>query len=309
MEDHRAGPPRPEDATTAAEFITAMKQLRLWSGLTYRQLEGKARAAGDVLPSSTTATMLGRATLPREQLVSAYARACGLDEDDTRRWVEARRRLAMEPAEPVAVEPADPPARGRAWWPLVAGVAVLVAVAATVTALVIRPGSLEDPPDNGWYRLHPAHVAELCVGEGRERNQRTDRPLAVQRSCEGLVPDTYLEAVGEGVYLVKWRHPAEGWGCLAVDGAHLGDEALIAPDDCTGAAHQRFLLEPVSMPVPRGFLLRPVHSGKCVGLLGGPAEVSPGAELTQTSCTGQADQEFIVESVPPPDQSGDNASR
>lgn len=273
-----------------------MKQLRLWSGLTYRQLEGKAQAAGDVLPSSTTATMLGRATLPREQLVAAFARACGLDDDEAERWVRARRRLAMDPTE-------EPPAKPRRnWWPLVAGAAVLAAVAATVTALVIRPGSLEKPPANGWYVLRPAHVADrdLCVGEGRERNKRTDRPLAVQRACKDLVPDTYLEAVGESVYLIKWRHPTEGWGCLSVDGAYLGDEALIAPDTCTSAAHQRFLLEPVSAPRPRGFVLRPVHSGKCVGVLGGPAEVDAGAELMQTSCTGKADQEFLVAAVDRP---------
>ncbi|WP_433262136.1 helix-turn-helix domain-containing protein [Actinosynnema sp. CS-041913] len=301
MEDLRAGPPRPEDATTAAEFITAMKQLRLWSGLTFRQLEGKAQAAGDVLPSSTTATMLGRATLPREQLVTAFARACGLGDEEAERWVAARRRLAMDPAEP-SDEPAEPVesvAPGRNWWPLVAGVAVIAALAATVAALVTRSDALEKPPPDGRYLLRPAHVADrdLCVGEGQERNKRTTRPLAVQRACEGLVPDTYLESVGEGVYLVKWRHPVEGWGCLSVDGAFLGDEALIAPEDCTGAAHQRFLFEPVSTPKPRGFVLRPVHSGKCVGVLGGPADVEPGAELMQTGCSGKADQEFLIEPV------------
>ncbi|MBB5956947.1 hypothetical protein FHS29_003540 [Saccharothrix tamanrassetensis] len=302
MEDHRAGPPGPEDATTAAEFVTAMRQLRLWSGLTYRQLEGKAQAAGYVLPSSTTATMLGRTTLPREQLVTAYARACGLGDEDAERWVAARRRLAMDPETNPAGEPAEEPSAKprRNWWPLVAGVAALAAVAATVTALVIRPGSLEKLPADGRYLLRPAHVADkdLCIGEGKERNQRTDRVLAVQRPCEGLVPDTYLEAVGEGVYLIKWRHPKEGWGCLSVDGAFLDDEALIAPDQCTSAAHQRFLLEPVSAPEPRGFVLRPVHSGKCVGVLGGPADVEVGAEIMQTTCSGKADQEFLVDPAP-----------
>ncbi|WP_147455216.1 XRE family transcriptional regulator [Saccharothrix australiensis] len=301
MEDHRAGPPQPEDATTAAEFVTALRRLRLWSGLTYRQLEGKAHAAGHVLPPSTTATMLGRSTLPREELVTAYARACGLDEEDAGRWVAARRRLAMDPAAPVEPGEEPPAGRRRARWPLVAA-AVLLALAATATAFVVRPGAPdrpEQPPADGRYLLRPAHVADrdLCVGEGRERNRRTDRPLAVQRPCAGVVPDTYLEAVGGGVHLIKWRHPEQGWGCLSVDGASLDDEVLVAPGECTGAAHQRFLLEPVTTPVPRGFALRPVHSGKCLGVLGGPAEVEPGAELMQTACSGKADQEFLLEAV------------
>ncbi|MEV0675673.1 hypothetical protein AB0I60_04025 [Actinosynnema sp. NPDC050436] len=202
-----------------------------------------------MLPSSTTATVLGRTTLPRAQLVTAYARACGLDDADTARWVEARRRPAMTSGADTAPETApdagtpgavteldpEPPGeqvRRRTWWPLVAGVAVLAAVAATVTAFVIRPGSLEDPPADGWYLLRPAHVTErgYCVGEGRERNKRTDRAPAVQRPC----------------------------------------------------------------------VLRPVHSGECVGVLGGPADVANGAELSQAACTGKADQEFLLERVERP---------
>ncbi|GIG87947.1 hypothetical protein Pen02_28830 [Plantactinospora endophytica] len=67
----------------------------MWSGLTYRQLEAKAAAAGDVLPSSTIATALGRSTLPREELVAALTKACGLGEADVQRWVTARRKIAM----------------------------------------------------------------------------------------------------------------------------------------------------------------------------------------------------------------------
>jgi hypothetical protein len=112
-----------------------------------------------------------------------------------------------------------------------------------------------------------------------------------------LVPDSYLEAVGAGVYLIKWRHPQEGWGCLSVDEASLNDETLLQPEHCDSAAHQRFLLEPVRTPVPNGFTLRPVHSGKCVGLLYGPADAEAGAELAQTTCSGQPDQEFLLEQV------------
>lgn len=279
------------------EFVATMKRLRLWSGLTYRQLEAKARANGEVLPSSTTATMLNRGTLPREPLVAAFVRACGVDQAEVERWLTARRRLAVLTPEdvPPSHQPPPPPRKVWKWW--LAGVVAVIVVAATVV-LVDR---LSDPPlpADGWYLLQPAHTADrgLCVGEGRERNKRTDRELAVQRPCDGLVPDTYLQAVGPGVYLIKWNHPQHGWGCLTVDEASLEDELLLAPSNCTSAAHQRFLLEPVDTPVPGGFSLRPVHSGKCVGLLGGPADIDVGAELMQTSCSGQADQEFLLKPV------------
>ncbi|MBP2336128.1 hypothetical protein JOF41_002306 [Saccharothrix coeruleofusca] len=301
MKERHAEPPLPEEVTSAADYVAALKRLRVWSGLTYRQVEAKARARGEVLPASTTATMLGRRTLPREQLVVAFTRACGLGEEDVERWVAARRRLAMDPAEPEdprpEPEPDDRPTGRRwlRWWPVAA--AVSAAAVGAVAASAVLTGS--ELPEDGWYRLRPAHVADrdLCLGEGRERNQRTDRPLAVQRPCQGLVPDTYLESLGSGVYLIKWRSDQEGWGCLSVDDASLEDETLIAPRTCTGAAHERFLLEPVDTPVPGGFVLRPVHSGKCVGVLGGPADVDAGAEATQSSCSGKADQEFLLERV------------
>lgn len=159
------------------------------------------------------------------------------------------------------------------------------------------PGVLPD----GWYLVRPAHVADrdLCVGEGRERSGRTDRPLAVQRSCAALTPDTYLKSLGAGVYELQWHHPVQGVGCLTVDQAHLGDEALVAPTDCTGAAHQRFLLAPAH--AGRGHVLRPVHSGKCLGLLYGEADIHPGAELAQLTCSGKRDQIFRLDPTDRPD--------
>ncbi|APY84588.1 hypothetical protein A7J05_01335 [Streptomyces alfalfae] len=86
--------PQPARARTPAEFTAALRTLRLWSGLTYRQLEGKATAHSDTLPASTIATTLGRVTLPREQFVDAFTRACGLGDEEARQWLEARRRIA-----------------------------------------------------------------------------------------------------------------------------------------------------------------------------------------------------------------------
>ncbi|GAA0375439.1 hypothetical protein GCM10009530_27450 [Microbispora corallina] len=153
-------------------------------------------------------------------------------------------------------------------------------------------------PARGWYRILPSHVADrdLCIGEGRERSGRTDRPLAVQRPCRGLVPDTFLSPVGDGKYEIQWHHPVEGAGCLTVDEAETRPGALLAPATCTGAAHQHFLLEPAG----RGFSLRPAHSGLCLGALYGEADVNAGAELAQQACTGKADQIFLLRRVPTP---------
>lgn len=75
--------------------MAALRVLRVWCGLTFRQVEAAARARGDVLPHTTIATALGRESLPREALVTTYVRACGADEPEVARWVAARRRLAV----------------------------------------------------------------------------------------------------------------------------------------------------------------------------------------------------------------------
>ncbi|MGC4772605.1 helix-turn-helix domain-containing protein [Micromonospora sp. DT44] len=327
MSEAGTQPPSPDEATNPAEFVTALRALREWSGLTYRELAAKADASGDVLPSSTIASALSRTTLPRQQVVHSFARACGLDDATAARWVAARNRLAVGPissgspdpveeAEVATVEPVAPPApaaRPRQSRRAIVLIAALAAVIGSGTALAWKGALGSDSsggravessrastpataalPD-GWYLIRPAHVRDrdLCLGEGRERNGRTNRPLAVQRACERISPDTFLKAVGVGVYEIQWHHPTEGVGCLTVDEALTVDGALLAPDDCTGAAHQRYLLEATNVPVPNGYRLRPIHSGLCVGALGGPADVNPGAEAMQANCTGALDQEFL----------------
>ncbi|MDX3228383.1 hypothetical protein [Streptomyces sp. ME19-01-6] len=101
--------PDPKAAHTATEFVVAMRQLRSWADLSYRQLERNAEAAGDVLPRATISGALSRDDLPREQLLAAFVRACGGDEETVDAWLAARRRLsiaapaaASTPTEPVA---------------------------------------------------------------------------------------------------------------------------------------------------------------------------------------------------------------
>ncbi|MFB7514119.1 helix-turn-helix domain-containing protein [Streptomyces sp. NPDC056144] len=90
---HRA--PDPREARDAAEFLACLQALKDWSGLTYRELATRAEAYGDVLPRSTVANMLARATVPREELLTAYVRACGAAPAALEDWLTARKRLAV----------------------------------------------------------------------------------------------------------------------------------------------------------------------------------------------------------------------
>jgi lambda repressor-like predicted transcriptional regulator len=88
------GRPAPEEATTPAEFIDALRRLKEWTGWSYRELEKRARSAGQTLPRTTLSAALARPGLPREELVAALVCACGGSPDEVRRWVATRRQLA-----------------------------------------------------------------------------------------------------------------------------------------------------------------------------------------------------------------------
>lgn len=81
-------------ASDEAAFVADLRRLKTWSGRSFRQLERRATAAGDTLPYSTAATMLGKNRLPREELVAAFVRACGLDEDAVSAWLTTRASIA-----------------------------------------------------------------------------------------------------------------------------------------------------------------------------------------------------------------------
>lgn len=85
--------PRPDRVNTPAEFIAAMRALRAWAKLTYRQIEDRAREAGDKLPHSTIATALSRNRIPRESTIASFVRACGGDRKDVEAWIAARKRI------------------------------------------------------------------------------------------------------------------------------------------------------------------------------------------------------------------------
>ncbi|MEV3926765.1 helix-turn-helix domain-containing protein [Actinomadura coerulea] len=137
IDEHRgeivtAPPPSPDVAADEAEFVAALRRLKAWSGLSYRQLERRAADAGRVLPYSTASTALGRKTLPREELLVAFVLACGLDDEEAASWVAVRKRIAV--GQPVtATEPRA--ARRPRWRPAFgfAAVALSLALAGSAT--------------------------------------------------------------------------------------------------------------------------------------------------------------------------------
>ncbi|WP_406133283.1 hypothetical protein [Streptomyces zaomyceticus] len=102
--------PDPREARTPAEFLALLQTLKDWSGLTYRELSARAETRGEVLPRSTVANMLARPTLPREELLTVFVRACGVAPGELAGWLEVRRELAgrgpYPPADPADGDPA-----------------------------------------------------------------------------------------------------------------------------------------------------------------------------------------------------------
>ncbi|MGX1564689.1 RICIN domain-containing protein [Streptomyces sp. NPDC055506] len=101
--------PLPHEARSAAEFVVCMRRLKEQAGLTYRKLEANAERHGDVLARSTVADALRRDSLPRAEVVVAFVRACGGDED-VAVWLAARDRLAA--AEPPEADDGATPVDG-----------------------------------------------------------------------------------------------------------------------------------------------------------------------------------------------------
>ncbi|SBT55016.1 hypothetical protein [Micromonospora narathiwatensis] len=104
-----ANPMRPPSAGTPAELVTAMRVLKEWTGLTYRQLQRRAANTGAVLPHSTIAAVLSRTTLPREDLLATFVRACGGDDTTVEGWLTARRRIAVAATLPGPDNTGTPP--------------------------------------------------------------------------------------------------------------------------------------------------------------------------------------------------------
>jgi tetratricopeptide (TPR) repeat protein len=199
----RGPAPDPRGAQTPAGFIALLRELKSWSGLTYRQLERQASRAGAVLPYSTIAGALGRNRLPREDLVVALVRACGLDEENTAHWVAARKRLRPD-GEPPSREPArafpaqlpmDVPGFAGRTSELAQLDATLAGVAEEPTTVVISALTGTAGVGKTALAVHWAHRVRRQFGDGQLYvNLRGYDPGPPARPTEVLT--SFLHALG-----------------------------------------------------------------------------------------------------------------
>jgi len=85
--------PRPDQVTTAAEFLAAMRALRGSVGLTYRQLEERALARGENLTRGMIPNAMARGRVPQARTVASFVRACGGDRRTVEAWLAVRKRI------------------------------------------------------------------------------------------------------------------------------------------------------------------------------------------------------------------------
>jgi hypothetical protein len=86
--------PAPDFASTPAELLAAMRDLRKWAALTYRELEARAQAVGDKLPRGLIPSLMANNDLPRESTLASFVRACA-GEHAVEQWLAVRRRIAV----------------------------------------------------------------------------------------------------------------------------------------------------------------------------------------------------------------------
>ncbi|MFC5143460.1 helix-turn-helix domain-containing protein [Streptomyces aureoversilis] len=87
----------PGDAHNSSEFVAQLRRLKTRTGLSFRDIERRARQQGYSLPMSTLASALNRDTLPHGELIGMLLRTLGLPEDEVARWLEVRRSMAEGP--------------------------------------------------------------------------------------------------------------------------------------------------------------------------------------------------------------------
>ncbi|MBO8184185.1 helix-turn-helix domain-containing protein [Streptomyces spirodelae] len=208
-------------AQDVSEFLESLRALKEASGLTLRQLEERAAAAGDYLPRSTLSSMLSGRRLPRPELLAAFVRACGHERRLTD-WLRLRDQLAQRDtradaaradtagsaaADSASVDStavsADAPRRGaarrflRARLLVPLAVAVLLAAAAAVAGTRDEPGGGKPPPgaaaatDASGKAADDSGTGAASTAADVPRGAVRLRPLSAPRLCltDGLVRD------------------------------------------------------------------------------------------------------------------------
>ncbi|MFE6868124.1 RICIN domain-containing protein [Kitasatospora sp. NPDC057692] len=295
---------KPQDARNAAEFAALLRELKERSGLSFRQLEERAAERGEVLPRSTTADLLRRDTLPRQEVLLAFLRACGEDAD-TGAWLAAWQRIATGPCpepdeDPAAPAPPPPPARrpGPRLLALaaVAAAALLGGGAYLLTAddgAADRAAPGPGAPPSGTYRIR-SDASGLCFSEREDEG----KGHVYQADCAAAFPVYSLEPLDAGLFRLRSLHPVFGYGCLGVDKGSTRPAAPAADDYCGGRGiSERFRLEPAA---GGGFRIVPQHSGSCLTVPGG-ADTTARTPVVQLACDpAESGQVFRFEAVPAP---------
>ncbi|PZG17742.1 hypothetical protein C1I95_14890 [Micromonospora craterilacus] len=256
-------------ATDAAQFVALLRRLRDQSGLPYRLIARRAETNGDVLPASTLATMLGRSTLPRRDLVLALLRACNVPFARQARWLDTWRHLAanrqlprVDPQAPDGDPPWQPTAvhtpRSRPGDP--AGTTQTIGVLSTGGAGPTDPRTIPARPVP--FQLPPP--SPVLVGRDHE----------LELVLAGLAPDhAVLTLVGPG---------GIGKSALALHAAHRA--AARFPDGCLyvdlhGASAGIAPAEPAD--VLAGFL----HA---LGVRSAPSSIEEASALFRTATAGRS---------------------
>lgn len=222
----------PRGVRDTAALVGLLRELKERSGLTLRELEGRAQARGELLARSTVSDMLRGTRLPGPETLAAYVRACGAAEADVPAWLEARQRAEEGPgARPPEPAPGPGPAdadgtarRTRSWmaagrlgglrrrtrWWILAGAVTAGLTAVSVWTLSAATGST--PPSSpttsagpkaaaatslrGFAEIRPARSPHLCLTEGRDTRGEYQNAVAAQLPCEeARPPHTYLRPV------------------------------------------------------------------------------------------------------------------
>ncbi|MFF0448517.1 helix-turn-helix domain-containing protein [Streptomyces sp. NPDC004609] len=276
-EENRA--PGPEQAGGAAEFVARLQQLKDWSGLTYRELTSRAEAVGDVLPRSTVANMLSRSTLPREELVAAFVRACGCGPGATETWLRVRKELGRRERQPAEVPEygsgrTPDPAAGRPQHPedgKTGDPAVGRTPDPTGGADGTRHGEHGEPGQRG-------QPGEPEQPEEHERSGRREKPVGPGRPGQLPAP-----ARDSGVPRAVWAAAVVVLGAvlLAVGLTVAGDDGADPAEEMrrgTGAPASGSpgaarggepALARLSVPSPGPVRIKAVHSGLCLAERGG----------------------------------------
>jgi Helix-turn-helix domain len=330
----RSDAPDPWQPSDESEFVTQLRRLKAWSGLSYRQIEQRAGLSGDTLPKSTLVTALGRDVLPREEMVVAFVRACGCPPETVAQWAAARRHLAMAAVSPIAetgiggdsaaapngadlAQAATPlPRRATPGRPLLRLVTVsgllFLLVGGSINSTEGRDTSGRDAapavhrpqssgrrststmPASGRYRIRLVHSG-LCLSE----QPRDTSGRVHQASCEQAFPPMTLQTEAGGTYRIAPIHPENGPGCMGIRGATTAPGEFVYDDYCgergANAGGERLHLESVTAPSP-GFRIRLIHSGLCLGVRGG--STTELAVVSQLACDpAAAGQTFVFDPV------------